>query len=171
MRYILLVVLMIVSILSGCRSKTCNDIPYWDGKSIKEFEGKTMTSMLWILPTPYHGNVECPFEKSQVFKRFDGEDFKILLSCLKNPEIKQPAQEERLGRYLYLSFLDGTRYIIDFRDSYPFSENGEYTIILPNGRSKILYKLLMEKEPCPEFELNPNMDKYGRARDANLIMK
>ncbi|HOM75230.1 MAG TPA: hypothetical protein P5175_03675 [Anaerohalosphaeraceae bacterium] len=165
MKCAMLVILSVTSLFAGCRSNKCNEIPFWDGKSIKDFEGKTMTSMLWLLPPPYQDGVGYCLEKSRVFKRFDEADFKVLLSCLENPEIRKPVQEERLGRYLYLSFLDGTRYIIDFKDSYPFPEkSGEYTIILPNGRSKILYNLLMEKEPCPTFELDPNMDKYGRAK-------
>lgn len=166
MKYFSLIVLILTFILTGCNnSEQCNQIPYWNGQSIEDFEGKTMTSMLWLWPYPYQDDLGFCIEKSRIFKRFDEEDFKVLLSCLGSPEIKQPVQEGRLGRYLYLSFLDGSRYIIDFKDSYPFPEkDGEYTIILPNGRSRILYELLIEKEPCSTFELDPNMDKYGRSK-------
>lgn len=167
MRYVSLLISIIILMLTGCSSNQCNKIPYWDGKSIKDFEGKTMASMLWLWPPPYQEDVGYCLERSRVFKRFDDVDFKILLSCLKNPEIKRPVQEERLGRYLYLSFLDGTRYIIDFR----FFHQKQY-VILPNGQSKILYKLLGEKEPCPTFEsADPRMDFYGEVNDPNLVMQ
>jgi len=157
------ILVLIVIAFSGCNRGKSDEIPFWDGQSIKNFEGKTMTSMLWLWPPAYEEGRGIRLDKSRVFKRFDEADFRVLLSCLENPEIRTPVREERLGRYLYVSFLDGTRYIIDFRDSYPFPEKGDYTVILPNGRSKTLYNLLMEKEPCPEFELSPNMDKYGRS--------
>jgi len=164
-------IVLSILLMTGCSRNLCNKIPSWDGQSIKDFEGKTMTSMLWLWPPPHQDGAEYCLEQSNVFKRFDETDFKVLLSCLDNPEVKQPVKQGWLGRYLYLSFLDGSHYLINFRDSYPFPEkNGKYTVILPNGRSQRLYKLLMEKEPSPEFEMPPAMDKYGRA-DPNIIMQ
>lgn len=157
---------LFISLICGCSSRRCTDIPYWDGKSIKEFEGKTMASMLWLWLPPYQDGVGYCLERSRVFKRFDEADFNVLLHCLENPEIRRPIEEERLGRYLYVSFLDGTRYIIDFR----FSHQEQFVILL-NGQSKILYNLLGEKEPCSTFELDSNTDKYGRSKGPDFIMK
>lgn len=170
MKYISLLSLLLLMVLVGCGPKQPSKITFWDGKSVGEFQGKTMTSMVWLKTGK--GSADHSIENMQVFKRFDGADFKMLLSCLENPELKHPPHEERLGQYLYLSFLDGTRYIIDFRDSFPFASDGDYTIILPNGQSRKLYNILMEKEPCPAFEpLDPRMDKYGRVNDPNGLMQ
>jgi len=167
MKFLSLLSLIVVFFLTGCISKTCNEIPYWDGKSINDFEGKTMASMLWLWPPPYQDGAGYCLERSRVFKRFDEADYKILLSCLENPEIKRPVEEGRLGRYLYLSFLDGTRYIIDFR----FFHQKQY-VVLPNGQSRILYKLLGEKEACPTFEpTDPKMDLFGEVNDPNIILR
>jgi len=153
---------MLVS--TGCNTKQSSNIPYWDGQSIEEFQGKTMTSMVWLKSGK--GSKDRSVENMEVFKRFDGADFEVLLSCLENPEIKRPAEEGRLGEYLYLSFIDGTRYIIDFR----FWHDKQY-VILPNGQSKILYKLFGERESCPAFEpIIPGMDLYGRAAEPNAFI-
>ena len=126
-----------------------------------------MASMLWLWPPPYQEGVGYCLKRSRVFKRFDEADFKVLLGCLENPDIKQLLSEQRLGRYLYLSFLDGTQYIVDFR----FSRQKEVVILL-NGQSKTLYDLLGEKEPCPTFEpADPRMDLYGEVTDPNIIMQ
>jgi hypothetical protein len=165
MKFTISIILSFILLFSGCGSKTCNEIPYWDGRSVKDFEGKTLESMLWLWLPAYEDGVGYCIERSTVFKRFDEDDYEILLRCLENPEIRRPMQEERLGRYLYLSFLDGSRYIIDFR----FTHENE-SVILLNGQSKILYKLLGEKEPSPTFEpTDPRMDLYGEVNDPNMF--
>ncbi len=73
MKYTPTVVIVFVLFCVGCSHKECNTIPYWKGDSVEAFKNKTMSSMLWIWPPPYDDNMECRFEKSQVFKRFDDE--------------------------------------------------------------------------------------------------
>ncbi len=160
MRYVKIFAIVIL-FCGGCKEKS--QLPScWLGKSTKEFDGKTMVSMVWIRPTP-GGN---PLSKDinsayQVYKRFDGADYKILLNCMSHPERSMSAQNI-YEEFLYLSFLDGTRYIVDFgiRD-----EN--QSILIRNGSSKILYKLLVEKEPCPAY--NPRMDAQTDLKDPNEI--
>jgi hypothetical protein len=167
MKYTPTVVIVFVLFCVGCSHKECNTIPYWKGDSVEAFKNKTMSSMLWIWPPPYDDNMECRFEKSQVFKRFDDEDFEVLLNCLEYPEMRQPVQEERLGRYLYLSFLDGTQYVIDFRFNHE-----KRCVILINGQSQILYELIGEKEVCSSFKpLDPRMNLYGEVNDPNVVMQ
>jgi hypothetical protein len=98
---------------------------------------------------------------------FVDEDFEVLLNCLEYPEMRQPVQEERLGRYLYLSFLDGTQYVIDFRFNHE-----KRCVILINGQSQILYELIGEKEVCSSFKpLDPRMNLYGEVNDPNVVMQ
>jgi hypothetical protein len=166
MKAMFLVTAMLLSLFSGC-SNECKEIPYWDGSSAQIFEERTMESMLWLWLPPYEDDAGYCIEKSTVFKRYDDADFEILLSCLKNPEVKYALPEQRLGRYLYVSFLDGSRYIVDFK----FSHENESVITL-NGQSKILYRLLGDKEPVSTFKpSDPRMDKYGRITDPNIIMQ
>ena len=150
MRNALMLVLVTLLFSSGCKDRSQLP-PCWVGESTKDFEGKTMVAMVWIRPTP--GG--CPFAKNinsayQVYKRFDGVDYKTLLNCMKSPEKPRPVQNV-YEEFLYLSFLDGTRYIVDI----DLRHESQYAL-LRNGGSKILYKLLMEKEPCPAYD--PQMD-------------
>jgi hypothetical protein len=168
MKYMQMVAIVFIMFFVGCSSnRECNNIPYWKGDSVAVFKDKALSSMLWIWPPPYDDNLECCFEKSQVFKRFDDDDFQVLLRCLDNPEIRRPVQDERLGRYLYVSFLDGTRYLIDFRFNHE-----KRSVILINGQSQILYQLIGEKEVCSSFKpLDPRMNLYGEVNDPNVVMQ
>jgi hypothetical protein len=156
MKNVVMLSLIVLVFLGGCGSK-CKSIPYWDGKSTKDFEGKTMTSMVWLYP--HQDNIE----RWEVYKRFDGADFKVLLSCMKNPGKKWPLREDVTDECLYLSFLDGTRYIVGFR-----CDTCNSYILLRNGASKILYKLLIEKEPCPAFDSKKD-PMIGHPVDPNRI--
>jgi hypothetical protein len=157
-------IVVILLILGGCKNKNSaywdseSLIKYWDSESIKETHGKTMAAMLWLRQTTKEGNINFQY---QVYKRFDGNDYKLLLQYLKNPERPSLVHGEAWTEWLYISFLDGTRYVIGFniRDK---------TIILPNGYSKKLYSLLTEKEPCPAYD--PKKDPIG-PEDPNVFMQ
>jgi hypothetical protein len=159
MRYITISALVVL-FLGGCEDKS--QLPScWVGESIKDFEGKTMVAMVWIRPTPGGS----PFAKNinsayQVYKRFDGADYKILLSCMKSPELHSTRTTG--GEFLYISFLDGSQWIVDF-DLW----NEKQYVLLRNGQSKILYKLLTEKTPCPAYD--PQRDVFAGSKDPNEL--
>ncbi|MEJ5260845.1 MAG: hypothetical protein WHS88_11725 [Anaerohalosphaeraceae bacterium] len=123
-------------------------IKCWDGKSVQEFEGKPMAAMLWLRPkaTQETGNFPA---NHQIYKRFDDTDFQIFLDCLKNPDAPRPFYTKGftgLTSILYLSFLDGSRYIIFFtleRD----------TVVLPNGFSRRLFILFTQKETASTYDI------------------
>jgi len=158
--------------LSGCASNNQQDtvywdikktIKYWDGKSVEQFEGKTMESMLWLRPKFNSQKGDFPTQH-QIYKRFDDSDYQILLECLKNPDKPRPSfvkGSSDLTSTLYLSFLDGSRYIIFFRLQYE-------TAILQNGYSRRLYELLNEKQPSSAYD--PDKDPMVPLKNANNMM-
>jgi hypothetical protein len=139
-------------------------IKYWDGQSIKDFEGKSMEAMLWLRPILNREFEEYFPSNYQVYKRFDDSDYQILLDCLKNPDKPRPSfvkGSSDLTSTLYLSFLDGSRYIIFFRLQYE-------TAILQNGYSRRLYKLLNEKQDSSAYD--PEKDPMVPLKNANNMM-
>lgn len=160
MKYIK-VLAVITLFLCGCKEKSQLP-PCWDGKSVKDFKGKTMVSMVWIRPIsgaagPFSGNINSAF---QVYKRFDGKDFKILLTFMESPEL--PTTRSTGGEYLYISFLDGSRWIVDF----DIWKEKQYAL-LRNGQSKALYKLLTEKDITSEYD--PMRDPMAHPFDPNKM--
>lgn len=159
MRYMIIAILVVL-FQCGCKDKS--QLPFcWKGESRKDFQGKTMVSMVWIRPTP-GGN---PLSKDinaayQVYKQFDGDDFKILLHCMKSPEL--PATRSTGSEFLYISFLDGSRWIVDF----DLWKEKQY-VLLRNGQSKVLYKLLIEKAPCPTYD--PQKDVFVKPKEADEL--
>jgi hypothetical protein len=154
-----IVLIVAISLLIGCNDKDGGNPPIpWNGKDIREFHGKTMVSMLWLRPTKME-NINF---KYVIYKRFDNNDFQMLLQFLDSPERPSIVQGEAWNEKLYLSFLDGSHYLINFniRDK---------TIILPNGYSKNLYTLLMGKEISAEYD--PKKDIMAGSIDPNEFMK
>jgi hypothetical protein len=121
-------------------------IKYWDGKSVEQFEGKAMESMLWLRPKFNSQKGDFPTQH-QIYKRFDDSDYMILLECLVNPEKPSVVTGVSWSEFLYISFLDGTNYVIGFSIR-------SKTIILPNGYSERLYSLLTEKEASSAYDAN-----------------
>lgn len=122
-----------------------------------------MVAMVWIRPTPGGSPLAKDINSAyQVYKRFDGADYKILLSCMESPEL--PTRRGTYGQqFLYISFLDGSRWIVDFD---LWDEKGY--VLLRNGQSKILYKLLTEKAPCPAYDLKIDIPLAG-PKDPNEL--
>jgi hypothetical protein len=122
-------------------------IKYWNGESVNEFEGKTMAAMLWLRPKISQEPGDFP-AKHQIYKRFDDDDYKIFWDCLKNPDKSRPSYVKGISGLtstLYLSFLDGSRYIVFFSLEHE-------TSILPNGFSKKIYTLFIEKEESSAYD-------------------
>ncbi len=133
-------------VLCGCHCQTMNHYPIcWDGQSVDQFEGKTLEAMLWLRPILNREYEENFPGNYQVYKRFDDSDYQILLECLKNPEVSSTVKDTSWGDYLYLSFLDGTHYVIGFSIR-------SKAVILPNGYSERLYSLLTEKQVCSTYD-------------------
>lgn len=144
MRYVKIFALVIL-LWGGCRGKSLLP-PCWLGESTNEFEGKTMIAMVWLRPK---GD---KMEQWEVYKRFDECDFQVLLDCLKEPEVSWPLRRDLTEECLYLSFLDGTRYLVTFR-----LEICNGYVLLPHGASKRLYALLMEKGTCSSTKLQEEL--------------
>ncbi len=169
----LYMILLAGIVLCGCDINNQQDavywdikktIKYWDGQSIKDFEGKSMEAMLWLRPILNREFEEYFPSNYQVYKRFDDSDYQILLDCLKNPDKPRPSfvkGSSDLTSTLYLSFLDGSRYIIFFRLQYE-------TAILQNGYSRRLYKLLNEKQDSSAYD--PEKDPMVPLKNANNMM-
>lgn len=169
----LYIILLAGIVLCGCDINNQQDavywdikktIKYWDGQSIKDFEGKSMEAMLWLRPILNREFEEYFPSNYQVYKRFDDSDYQILLDCLKNPDKPRPSfvkGSSDLTSTLYLSFLDGSRYIIFFRLQYE-------TAILQNGYSRRLYKLLNEKQDSSAYD--PEKDPMVPLKNANNMM-
>jgi hypothetical protein len=159
-------------VLTGCQENKTSSVywdenktvKYWDGQSTKDFEGKSMEAMLWLRPILNREFEEYFPSNYQVYKRFDDSDYQILLDCLKNPDKPRPSfvkGSSDLTSTLYLSFLDGSRYIIFFRLQYE-------TAILQNGYSRRLYKLLNEKQDSSAYD--PEKDPMVPLKNANNMM-
>lgn len=146
---IILAASMLLASMTGCKSKEVR-IVWWDGQSItvKNFEGKSLAAMLWIRPI-FNRELERLPGNCQVYKRFDEKDYQALLEYLSNPEKPSVVRGVPWNQYLYLSFLDGSSYLIGF-------QIGHETVILPNGYSKKLYTLLTEKEISPAYSAEGN---------------
>ncbi len=143
-------ILTVFFVFSGCKKYEESRPLCWDGKSINEFRDKTLTAMLWLRPSMNQQKFPA---NQQIYKQFDSNDYKLLLQCIEKPEhpssrIKSPAG---FNEILYLSFLDGTRYII-------FFDIEKDVVSLQNGYSNKLYSLLSEKEISPEYRNKPAED-------------
>lgn len=153
MRNVLIILLMVLN-LSSCskihdgeesvywdKKKT---IKYWRGESVNEFEGKQMAAMLWLRPriSPNQGDFPA---KHQIYKRFDDNDYKLFLEILKNPENPLQADIGAANELLYLSFLDGSQYVVCFT----FSQE---SIQVENGYSERLYDLFTRKTVSSVYE-------------------
>lgn len=157
MRNITKLALFLLLISSGCLEKHGEResvywdkgmrIKYWDGVSVSEFEGKTMAAMLWLRPKicKEGGNFPANY---QIYKRFDDDDYKIFWDCLRTPDKPRPPFAKGttgLTSELYLSFLDGSCYIVYFSLEHE-------TAIFPNGYSKKIYNLFMEKPVSSAYD-------------------
>lgn len=112
-------------------------IKYWNGQSINEFEGKQMAAMLWLRPKISENQGDFP-AKHQIYKRFDDSDYMLFLEILKNPENPLPMDVGPANEILYLSFLDGSQYVICFTFSQKY-------IQVRNGYSERLYDIFTQK--------------------------
>lgn len=158
-QFALLFSLMILALGHGCKQKTDEQRPIWcDGQTVTAdvFASKTMAAMLWIRPS---GNTENKFPADyQVYKRFDDGDYEIFLEYLRSPERQSVVEGVSWNEFLFLSFLDGTNYLIGFSIS---SE----TVILPNGYSEELYKLFSGRSIATGYD--PDKD-WGLTLAPNL---
>lgn len=142
---IVLVTVMLLVLINGCKTKEVRPI-WWDGQSVtvKDFEGKSMAAMLWIRPV-FNRELEYLPANCQVYKRFNEEDYRLLLEYLNNPEKPSLVRGVPWNQYLYLSFLDGSDYLIGFYIDHE-------TVILPNGYTPKLYTLFTEREISPAYD-------------------
>ena len=156
MKKVIILILGMLIFFNGCKGNDKKRYPIlWNGESIKNFQGKTMSSMLWLRET----RIGYEIKDMQVYKRFDGNDFKLLLQCLEGPDKPPSAGVSSFNQILYLSFLDGTSYIIDFKI-------WDKTVILSNGYSKKLYALLIQKEVASEYD--ERKDPMANPPDPNI---
>lgn len=132
-----------------------------------------MASMLWIRPIAGR-ELEGTFPANyQVYKRFDDKDFGAFLECLKNPEKPRPsvakdASDIGLTSMLYLSFLDGSSYIV-------FFSLEDETAILQNGYSQKLFSLFTAKEQgsgyAPEKDPTVPLKEPGAMMQHEVLQK
>jgi hypothetical protein len=137
---------ILLVLIIGCKTKEVRPI-WWDGQSItaENFQGKVLAAMLWIRPM-MNRELEALPGNCQVYKRFEENDYKLFREYIHNPEKPSFIRGVPWNQYLYLSFLDGSSYLIGFQIDHE-------TVILPNGYSEKLYTLLTEEEICPTYDV------------------